>query len=276
MKPRKKSKRRNRGLLLTGIIVLAAACLVVLFLMLFQVRKIEVSGNTYMPEAEVAEWIQSDRYATNSFYIWAKYKFTEPTEHPSLEAVEVKLKNPWTVSVRIYEKKMVGFVYYENDFVYFDREGKVLAKDLEFRDGVPLIEGLIVSGAELYETLPVEDETIFETILEATQMLAKYEMRADRIVCLDSELYLYFGSICARVGNINLENRIIQIPPILEELGDKRGLLHLENYQNADSLISFEENVWPDEMQNEESPDKESQEGENQSNQGETESDQNE
>jgi len=252
MKAKKRTKRGRRGLMITGIVVLAAAILLMLFLLMFQVRKIEVTGNTYISENEVVQWIQLDPYGSNSFYLWAKYKYTEPTQHSSLEAVEVKLKNPWTLSVRVYEKKMVGFVCYGNDFVYFDREGKVLAKDQEFRDGVPLIEGLTVSGAELYEILPVEDETIFNVILEATQMLAKYEVTADRIVSKDSELYLYFDSICVQIGNSNLENRVIQIPPILEKLDGKRGLLHLESYQNNDSMISFEENVWPEGMQDEE------------------------
>lgn len=251
MKSGKRTKSGRRSLMIAGIAVVAVLLVLVLFLLLFQLRGIEVTGNTYVSQDEVAEWVQEDRYATNSLYLWAKYKFTDPTLYPALDGVEVNLKNPWTISVRVYEKKMVGFVYDETNYVYFDGEGMVLAIDMEFRDGVPFIEGLTVSGAVLYETMPVEEASVFEVILEATQVLEKNEIATDRIVIKDSELYLYFSSVCARLGNTNLENRIIQIPPILEKLEDKKGTLHLENYQNSDSYISFDENVWPDEAQNE-------------------------
>jgi len=255
MKVRKRTNKIRRGWKAAGITALIAAVLLVGVLLLFNIQEIEVSGNQYLTDQEVAEWVQKDKYATNALYLLMKFKFGDPELHPNIETAEVKLKNPWTVSVRVYEKKMVGFIFDGNNMVYFDREGNVLEISMEFRDGVPLIEGLTVSEAELYQLLPVVDEKTFDVILEATRMIEKYELSADRIVCIDSEVYLYFGSICVRVGVENLENRIIQISPILEKLEGKKGLLHLENYQDSNSVISFEENVWPDEITTDENED---------------------
>ena len=41
--------------------------------LLFQTKKIEVTGNQYCQEKELVEWIQKDKYAFNSLYIWWKY-----------------------------------------------------------------------------------------------------------------------------------------------------------------------------------------------------------
>jgi len=255
MKVKKRTKKIRRGWKVAGITALIAAVLLVGVLLLFHVQEIKVSGNQYLTDQEVAEWVQKDKYTTNALYLWAKFKFGAPELHPNMETLEVKLMNPWTISVRVYEKKMVGFVFDRNNMVYFDREGNVLEISMEFRDGVPLIEGLTANTAKLYQSLPVADEKVFDAILEVTRMMEKYELSADRIVCIDSELYLYFGSICVRVGAENLENRIIQIPPILKKLEGKKGLLHLENYQDSNSMINFDENVWPDETAADENKD---------------------
>ena len=251
MRLKRKAKAGRRRLLRVAVIVLTAAAVIAVVLLLFQIRKIEVVGNEYISDQVIADWIQEGDYTSNALYVWAKYKFTDPKMHPNLEAVEVRLKNPWTLKIRVYEKTMVGFVYYGEDFVYFGRDGVVLAIDMEYREGVSFIEGLEVTGAELYQELPVADERIFDALLETTQMLDKSKLEADRIVCRDGQIYLYIGSVCAQIGTTNLEERIMQLPPILEKVEGKSGTLHLENYQDASNMISFEENVLPEEPQTE-------------------------
>lgn len=245
MKKRIKKKQKLHNI---AMVVLLIAILLITVLLFCHVRRINIVGNKFVTDEEIADWIQSDRYADNSLYVWQKYKSGRFIMHPKLEAVEVSLKNPWTLKVRVYEKKMVGFVSYEDNFVYFGRDGFVLAIDREYRDGIPPIEGLPVSGAKLNEKLPVEDKEIFESLLKATQTMAKQNLTANRIVCQDGEIFLYFGRVCAQIGKSNLESRILQIPPILEKLGDKKGTIHLEHYQDNKDMISFSSDVWPEEQ----------------------------
>ena len=51
----------------------------------------------------------------------------------------------------------------------------------------------------------------------------KCDLAPDKIVCSGSDLYLFFGNKCVNVGHTNLEERIMQISPILEKLGDQGG-----------------------------------------------------
>ena len=47
------------------------------------------------------------------------------------------------------------------------------------------------------------------------------------------------------LGNENIENRISQITPIMEKLGEQSGTLHLENYDSENTIISFDKDVLP-------------------------------
>jgi len=47
------------------------------------------------------------------------------------------------------------------------------------------------------------------------------------------------------LGHENIENRIEQITPILEKLGDQKGTLHLEDYNEKNTTIRFEKDFLP-------------------------------
>ena len=79
-----------------------------------------------------------------------------------------------------------------------------------------------------------------------TSFSSKCDLAPDKIVCSGSDLYLFFGNKCVNVGHTNLEERIMQISPILEKLGDQGGTLYLENFNTDNITITFEKDVIPD------------------------------
>lgn len=223
--------------------------IMIVFLLLFQIRSIEVKGNKYLTEQEITEWIQEDEFSTNSVYLLGKYYLTEQELLPAMESVKISMKSPWSVAIDVEEKKIVGYIIVGDDFVYFDESGIVLEKSREWRDDVPWIEGLDVKNVELYKELPVSKESkkMFKQLLEMSESLKKYELAPSKIICDGSALYLKFGSVYMNLGNENFTERISQIPPILEKLGDQTGTLHLENYGESNTTISFENGVIPEE-----------------------------
>lgn len=218
-------------------------CLIVIaFLLLFQIRNVKVVGNKYVSDQEVIDWVQSDELATNSVYVFCKFRFTEYNLPAAIDRIKVTLNSPWSIKVQVEEKKIVGYIIVEDDFVYFDEDGIVLEKSREWWDDVACIEGLDVTSAQRYKELPVKEEEkkIFRSLLEMSEALKEKELTPDKIVCQDSELNLYFGSVCVNLGNENFAKRIAQIPPILEKLGNQKGTLHLENYGESSTTVSFE------------------------------------
>lgn len=237
----KKKKIRMAAL----ITVLSVLILFFAVFLLFQTRKIEVTGNRYCKDTELAKWVQKDKYAFNSIYIWWKYNYGEVTKPAAIESVKVSIKNPWTVVLKVKEKEFLGYFDYQGEFLYFDQEGTAALKTAEVVLGAPFIEGLELNAekVKMNQKLPVADADIFERIVEVTRLLNKYELSSDRLTCSDGGVNLIFGVVTVQLGKGNYEMKVAQIPPILTKLNEQfagqAGVLHLENYETAGTSVRF-------------------------------------
>lgn len=241
----KKKKRRRQA---WKTVLTIAAVLILLGLILvfgFRIRTVEVKGNDYYGDNSIASWIQNDRLAENSLYVLLKYRFTQPDMPSAVESMEVSLKNPWTLLVKVQEKTMLGYVDYDGAYLYFDREGIASLRTKKVMEGVPYVEGLDfdASSVVIGEELPVEDDSIFGKIMDASQYLKENELSPDRLVCGENGITLYFGKVEVLLGNSGYDNRIAQIKPILEKLQEKypdtAGTLHLENFDESSDAVRF-------------------------------------
>ena len=85
-----------------AILVIILVCIAMItFLLLFQVRKIEVSGNQYLSRQEIADWVQDDNWSSNSLYVMIRNHLMNHELLPAKEDANVAMKNPWTVKVTI-------------------------------------------------------------------------------------------------------------------------------------------------------------------------------
>lgn len=239
------AKKKGHRIYALVVIVLGLAIIALSILLLFYVQKIEVSGNEYTKDQEIVETVEEDRYAVNSLYLLWKYHFTKYKKPGSLTAMNVSLKNPWTVKVKVEEKKILGYVYDDEGYVYFDKDGTVVLKGTDVIEGTPCIEGIDISNAVLYEHLKSGDKDLFELILKVIQEVEKFKLTPDRIVCVDNGINLYFGEVCAALGDKITTEKMAQISPILEKLAGRAGTLHLEHYEDSSDTITFEAYVPP-------------------------------
>ena len=239
----KHKKRKIKWIIL--ILILLFFILVLSVFLLFQTKKITIEGNQYCKDEELVSWIQEDKYAINSAYIWWRYNQSDVGKPAAIESVKVSLKNPWTVVVKVTEKTFLGYFDYQGEFLYFDDTGTAALKSTDVIPGAPLIEGLDIdeSKVKMNEALPVSDEGIFDKIVEVTRLLNKYELSSDKLSAADGSITLYFGGITVQLGSGSYEQKVAQISPILQKLDEqfagKTGVLHLENYESLNSTIRF-------------------------------------
>lgn len=234
----KRQKRdRIRSLLRMFLTTIAV---IVIFFLLFYVRRIEVTGCGYTNQKEIARWYAADKLSWNSVTYLVKYKLGK-VEFPSyLDDAKMEMKNPWTLRVKVKEKPIVAYALVGTENVYFDKDGLVVLKKNDIIENVPCIEGLDIKKAALYEKLDVGDKDVFKAIQSVAEGLTDNELAPDRIVSSGSEIMLYFGNICVQLGSNNFLDKIGQIKPILERLNGQEGILHLEHYGQGTSVISFE------------------------------------
>lgn len=240
-KRRKKKKRFGYYLYAVTVFVLTLAIFVVATFLLTYVQNIKVTGVKYSREHQIVEWVKEDPYTFNSVYTVCKYKLGAYELPSYLEDVSVGFKSPWELHIKVQEKQVVGCILSDNSYVYFADDGTVLQKGSEIIDGIPVVEGLRVSNIVLYEKLKIKDEKVFSYVVNISEEVRKNNLEPDRLVWEEDSMNLYFGEICVKLGKLNFDEKLIQVPPILKEVEGKKGTFNLEHYNEMSSWISFEE-----------------------------------
>ena len=106
---RKKQRREKRkGLIAAAVLLLVLLLAGVLAVTLFRIRDVEVTGNSFYSAQEIEDRVITDKYSQNSLYLYLKYKYFGQEELPFIDKLEISLKSPGKVRIRVYEKSIIG------------------------------------------------------------------------------------------------------------------------------------------------------------------------
>ena len=95
-KMKKHPKRKKTHKLYAAIVLLLGIVIICMtVLLLFYVQRIEIEGNNYCSDKEIAEAVQNDRFSINALYVTAKYALGKGEVPNAVENMEVSLKNPF-------------------------------------------------------------------------------------------------------------------------------------------------------------------------------------
>ncbi len=238
--PRPRRKKKSHKIYAFFVLFLGCVIMIVAVFLLFYVQKITVKGNEYTTEQEIIEAVRNDRYSVNTLYILGKYALGKGEVPPCLQRMKVRMEAPWSLRVTVEEKPIAGYIQNGDKYAYFDKEGLIVFESAALIEGLPYIEGIDVGEIKLYQRLKSDDTRIFEQILEASKEAAKYELSSAKIVCEGDEICLDIGKIRVCLGKNVSAEQMAQVPPILEKLGEREGILHLENYSEMRGTITFE------------------------------------
>lgn len=241
---RRKKKRRMRALLIFLFICLFFALAALVVVKVFQVKKVEVTGNKLYGNEQIEEWVLNDEYSWNSLYVYLKYRFFDTEEVPFIDTMEVGLKIPQTITIQVYEKGLLGYLYIDTigQNVYFDKDGFVVETSSEVIEDVPKITGLTCNQVVLYEKLDLENKNALKTLLSVTQTLKKYSLVPDSIdYGGNGDIGLNYGAVTVSLGTVeNLTEKVKRLEKIMPELEGMSGTLHLEEWTEETTDITFE------------------------------------
>lgn len=231
---------QTAGIVLTVFLVLFVCVFTVFHI--FTVDTVTVEGNVHYSQEEIQDMVLGGRWGHNSIYLAMKYRNKEITDVPFIESMNVKITAANSVKITVYEKAMAGYVEYMGQYFYFDKDGTIVESSNVKTLGIPQIMGLTFDHIVLLEKLPVEDDTVFKQILELTQLLNKYEIKADKIYFDSSQaITLYYGQARVKLGDTSyIDEKIMRLKMILPELENKKGVLRMENYTLDSKNITFE------------------------------------
>ncbi len=166
-------KSRVGIFILLALMFLAVAGAVGYVKRTYTVQTVYVEGNVHYTEEEIKAIVMSGPLGDNSLYLSLKYKNKGIEGIPFVDVVDVDILSPDTVKIIVYEKSLTGCVRYLDTYIYFDRDGYVVESSGIRTVGVPQIMGLQFDYIVTGEKLPVENEEIFNSILDITQLLQK-------------------------------------------------------------------------------------------------------
>lgn len=207
----------------------------------YRVNTVYVDGNLHYSEDEIKEMIMDGVLGQNSLYLTRKYRNWEAKGIPFIDAVTVEALAPDTIKITVYEKALAGYIKYLDTYMYFDKDGYIVENSSIRTSGIPQITGLNFSYAVLGQPLPVEDKNVFGDILTLTKLLGKYELSADKIRFDNGSVTLFFSEVRVALGDerSRLENKIMNLPEFLETLRGKKGILHMETYDETSGKYVF-------------------------------------
>ena len=108
----------------------------------FHVETVSVEGNVHYTKEEIEQMVIKDRLSANSIYLSFKYRDKEILNIPFIEKMSVRVDSPNSITIRVYEKSVAGYVEYMGRYMYFDREGIVVESSETKTSGVPQVTGI--------------------------------------------------------------------------------------------------------------------------------------
>ena len=221
--------------------VLLFFCIILLVMDYCTVETITVEGNVHYSNDEIVDMVIKNRIDRNSIYLFLKYRKKGIEGIPFIEKMSVDIVAPDTIKITVYEKAVAGYIEYLGKYMYFDKDGIIVESSDQKTAGIPQITGLEFNYVVLHESLPIENTEIFQSILDITQLLEKYEISAEKIYFdKNQQMTLYFENIRVRLGDIsNIDDKITRVKAILPELEGQKGILRMENYMEGTKNITF-------------------------------------
>jgi cell division protein FtsQ len=199
-------------------------------------------------------------------------KSFSPDDLELVDQIDVEMQGHHALKITVQERQLIGYVQYLDSDLYFDSEGRIMysvVREEESADAeeeevltaeavgktatsyvaamkeAPLIQGLSFDSVTLHEVLPVEDTSVFNTILGITRMINKYDITPDAVE-FDEELnvYLIYGDITVELGqDLLMEEKLARVAAILPSIEGQNGVLHMSDYDGSSDNVVFSKNA---------------------------------
>ena len=209
----------------------------------YTITTVYVEGNIHYTNEEIIDMVMEGKYGNNSLFLSLKYRDKGIDNIPFIETMDVTIEEKDTVRITVYEKAIAGCVSYLGRYMYFDNDGIIVETSEEATPGIPQVTGLSYDYVILHESLPVENQNVFQDILNITHMLSKYSLSVDKIYFSpDYQVTLIFGDVQIAMGDSgDLDEKISKVQYLLPSLEGKEGVVDMREYTEETDKISFKE-----------------------------------
>lgn len=235
-------KNKKKIIIVTIILLFVLACVAGFFAMQrVSDNDIVIEGNEKYTDDEIINFIFKSKWDKNPYVIYYETKYGNQKTIPFVDQYDVEITSMHSIKIKVYEKKIIGYVTYMGSNMYFDKDGTVVESSTEILEGIPKVTGLSFDSIVLYEYLPVGNDEVFNLILDTTQILQKYEIAVDKIyISNNKEVTLYMGDVKVELGtNEDMNDKIRSLNDIMPNLTGLSGTLDIREYDENSTGYTF-------------------------------------
>lgn len=222
-------------------IIAAVILLICIVLLSVTINNVTVTGNSRYTDQQMMDMVFQRKWDWNSMYSYIKNSTGKHQQIPFVEDYKVVYQNPSSVEIIVYEKSVVGYVSYMGSYMYFDKDGIIVESTSEKLEDIPWITGLKFGHIVLHQPLPVENQQIFEEILNLTQVLSVHQLKVDKIQYTNNgESTLFMGEIQVALGDSsNINGKIAELSDMMPQLAGLSGTLYLDTYSDTNTAMMY-------------------------------------
>ncbi len=238
---KKVRRKRFSGLYITLTALLIVLIAVIVLFMNFRLENVIVEGSTRYTEEEIKNRLILKKSDQITLFFYLRQQFSDPVSIPFVEKIDVTMENRNTIHVTVYEKLVIGCVEMMGGYLYFDKDGIVVESTKEKIDNIPQVTGLKFDKLVLHEKLEIQKDGLYETILNVTKLIKKYELPIDVMrFNSDNELILTADGIEVLLGRKDFyDEQLAALKNVLDAAGDKKLSIDMKNYsKNNKKIIS--------------------------------------
>jgi cell division protein FtsQ len=238
----KARKRKNK----TGKFVLLIICfifiLIIFAFQLINVNTITVIGNKMYSEEMIKE-IVGIHEKTNLFVYKLASKELYLGEYPYIEDIDIKYRSFNNVNIVVTEKSVISYIPYMGKYLCLSKDGTVIDYTNDLQINVPIVHGLSFDHFVIGDKLFANDAEIFESILEISHKMKKFDFQIDYIDFNyndSQQIVLKIDKISISIGNINDINRKFELlKDLMEKIPkDVEGTIDLTNVEKRKIIFT--------------------------------------
>ena len=225
--------------LFTIFVVLVTAALTAVYFTC-TVKTVHVTGNTLYTSREIAEQVISDdsQLRHNSVFLTALYMTPWAPKIPFVERVRVSMDSPDTITIKVRDMDIAGYIPYAGKNLYFSADGIVLENSPLTIRNAAFVTGLNITKGEVGSRMEAENAAGLDLVLSALEILKKYDLHTESIYLgKTGGVTMYLDQIKVQLGRTDFELKISKIAQIYPYLEGRSGTIDMTNYSSSDENI---------------------------------------
>lgn len=214
--------------------------LVVLLFFSLRIREVKVEGSKIYSEQDIIKHAMSERYSYHTLYFMVMSRMKGVKCLPFTQEIEVEWNRYDSITLHVYDKTISGCVKYMGQYVYFDKDGIVLQSLGKPMEGIPIVTGIKFGKFTMNQAFDVEDDSLFETIMNLSRLIDHYDVKVDQIRFNGKEVTLYSGKVQVFLGKKDFyDDDLAALASVLKKTNKKdlNGTINMEHYEPGDKII---------------------------------------